>query len=89
MTALTEHRETSDTYIREIARSGRYRVSVCRGGIQWLLQRKTTAGAQRGAEWKSIGYFTTLTALTRTYAALEVVLPTELLDLPERIGRAG
>lgn len=62
-------RETSDTYYREVFRQGRYRVAVCRDGLQWLFQRKRLECAAGGAAWDTLGYCVTRSALMRLHQA--------------------
>lgn len=65
-----QHHETADCYIRLVAQlTDRWRVIVCNGGIQWVLQQKR--GERRGrARWTGVGYFQTRNALIRTSHAL-------------------
>ena len=66
--------ETADQYLRIVAiLNDRWRVIVCRGGFQWVLQRKD---AQRSGQtrWAGRSYFTTRTALMRVSRALCGVL---------------
>ena len=51
------HRETAANYRRVIITYGRFRVAVCRDGIQWLFQKCTREKPVSGAYWKNIGYF--------------------------------
>ncbi len=64
-----DHRETSDTYCREVFRQGRYRVAVCRDGLQWLFQRKRLECAAGGTAWDTLGYCVTRAALMRLHQA--------------------
>ncbi|WP_157764573.1 hypothetical protein [Rhodobacter sp. CZR27] len=57
-------RETSDDYARVLCRDGNYRISLCRQGIQWLLQRRRENAAAAQA-WDSVGYCTTCEGLKR------------------------
>ena len=54
--AAQDHRETAETYVGELFRLGRYRVAVCRDGMQWLFQRQRPAKAAGGAAWDTVGY---------------------------------
>ncbi len=82
MTTALSHRESDDTYAGVIARGGRYRVAVCRDGIQWLLQRRSTN--RSGARWKTLHYITTRSALIRLWTSSEP-LPREVEGLPDQI----
>lgn len=81
--APLDHRETADRYRGEIFRKGRFRVILCRDGIQWILQRKK-GGA--GARWQALGYFTTRKALTRLWTASTGEAAPEIARLPETVG---
>lgn len=88
--ALTAHRESSDAYHRVVVRlSQRWRVIVCRDGIQWIVQRRVAAG-RRGGEWKGVHYCRTRDALIRLCdASCRVTDPTQwamLLALPAQFG---
>ena len=52
----SDHRETAETYAGELFRLGRYRVAVCRDGIQWLFQRQRPRFPAGGAAWDTLGY---------------------------------
>ena len=54
-----DHRETAETYGGELFRLGRYRVAVCRDGIQWLFQRQRPSKSAGGAAWDTLGYCAT------------------------------
>ncbi|GHE95129.1 hypothetical protein GCM10016455_14600 [Aliiroseovarius zhejiangensis] len=62
-------RETSDTYRAELFRMGKYRVIVCRQGLQWVLQKQRFKTSVLGAAWRNIGYCTTKEALIRLQQA--------------------
>jgi hypothetical protein len=80
--------EESETYPRVIARlNGKWRVIVCRNGIQWILQTRS------GHRWQNryffrtregLGYFAHKCAGEIRGDALVI-----LLRLPERIGGAS
>jgi hypothetical protein len=60
-----QHHETADSYLRVIVNlSARFRVIVCKDGIQWILQRRD---AQRSGQrrWKGVRYCTEREALIR------------------------
>ena len=79
MTAPLDHRETADHYRGEIFRKGRFRVILCRDGIQWILQRKKGGAGRR---WQALGYFTNRAALIRLWTAQGCALCAELAALP-------
>ena len=76
-------RETSDSYYGEIVRQGRYRVVICKDGIQWILQRQDKLA---GARWRALAYCTTRIALLRLWTALKCGPAPELSVLPDNIG---
>lgn len=88
MNALTEvardHRESSDAYRGELRRLGRWRVALCRDGIQYLLQRQRPGKAGVGAAWDSVSYCVTLTALLRIWRRETGDAGQALMHLPER-----
>ncbi len=56
MTA-TDHKETAVDYRSEILRHGRFRIAVCRDGIQWLFQRQRAAKGGVGAQFDTLGFW--------------------------------
>jgi hypothetical protein len=84
MTAPLDHRETSDSYVGEIYRQGQYRVVLCRGGIQWIMQRQKGGP---GAAWRALGYCTAREALMRLWTAENRTNCPELLALPHAVRR--
>jgi hypothetical protein len=85
----TDHRETADGYRGVILDLGRYRVAICRDGLQWLFQRRRPGFAGVGPAWDSIGYCTTRKALIRLQRSHMGADAPALLDLPERFKREG
>ncbi len=86
---MTNHRESEDDYTNTVARiSDRWRVIVCRDGIQWILQRRD-AGRLAGARWRSLGYCLTRKGLMRLCAAhsarVDPAALSALAALPEHI----
>lgn len=81
----TDHRENSNAYRGEIARSGKWRVVTCRNDIQWILQRqKAAARKPGGVVWEGRSYTcnaSTLCRLWRQHTGEQP--PMELLILPE------
>jgi very-short-patch-repair endonuclease len=88
-----QHHETADDYERIVVRlCDRWRVIVCRDGIQWILQRRDAQRSGR-ARWTGSQYFTTRDALIRASRAKSGQVDPEALAilaaLPERIGGAA
>jgi hypothetical protein len=79
MTSHLSHRETDDRYHGVIARHGRFRIVVCKDGIQWIVQRKKSGA---GGRWEALGYFTTQKALLRLWTALGCPDIAQLGQLP-------
>ena len=86
----TSHRETAETYRGELFRLGRYRIAVCRDGIQWLYQRKRPGFAGVGPAWDTLGYCVTREVLIRLHRSHTGAEAPEIAALPERFnGRAA
>ena len=81
------HRETSDTYRGVLFRSDRFRVAICRDGLQWLFQRRRIHPAPGGAAWDTLGYCVTRKALARLYREHMGSEPPELFDFPGHLRR--
>ena len=87
-TVTGDHRETADGYRGEVFRDGRFRVVVCRDGIQWVFQRQRPGKAGVGGAWDALGFCrrrTTLERLWREHTGQDG--PALLALLPERFGR--
>lgn len=88
MNALAEiacdHRESSDGYRGELHRMGRWRIALCRDGIQYLLQRQRPGKAGVAAAWDSISYCTTRATLSRLWRRETGDAGEILARLPER-----
>jgi hypothetical protein len=82
MNVPLDHRETADLYQGEVFRKGRFRVVLCRDGIQWILQREKSGA---GARWQAIGYYTTRKALNRLWTAATGENVREITCLPETV----
>lgn len=82
-----DRRETSDAYRSEMFRFGRFRVAVCRDGLQWLYQRRRPGFAGVGTAWDTLGYCATRTALIRLHRSHTGTDGPELYALPEHIMR--
>lgn len=67
--APASHQERADNYHSVVVQSDKYRVIVCKGNIQWLLQRRV-GERPAGVRWDSFKYFRSREALTRTSAGL-------------------
>jgi hypothetical protein len=85
--------ETADDYPHVVTRlAGKWRVIVCAGGHQWIIQRRA-AERQRRAQWRATGYCLTREALVRlcvaSCARIDPAAMASLLALPERIARTA
>ena len=80
VTAPPSHRERDDAYRNVVAQlAPRWRVIVCRDGIQWILQRKE---ASHGGPWRGVSYNTNRDGLLRACWSLEA-LPSNGLEALE------
>ncbi len=82
MNVPLDHRETADRYRGEIFRKSRFRVILCRDGIQWIIQR---AGRVPGGPWRGLHYCTTRKALSRLWEASTGETAQEIACLPETV----
>lgn len=82
------HCEESDSYRGELFRLGRYRVAVCRDGLQWLYQRQGGQFKTGGARWRTLGYCVTRNALTGLHRAANDSDAPEIARLPATFSRA-
>ena len=58
------HRESNDHYQAVVTHlNDRWRVIVCKDGIQWILQRRTRAESPDGARWESRSFLRSRNAL--------------------------
>ena len=87
--AVTEppsHRERDDGYKGVIAQlAPRWRVIICRDGIQWIVQRKEVS---HGGPWRGMSYHTSRDGLLRACGSLEALRSSgleALAALPEFI----
>lgn len=87
--AQRDHRETRDAYRGELFRHGRYRVAMCKDGIQWLLQHQRAHFPPGRAAWDTLAYCQTRKALSRLYRTHSGQDAPELARLPERIATGG
>ncbi len=82
MCACRKPREAADDYPNIVARlSERWRVIVCAGGIQGILQKRDSGNAP-STGWRGVSYCVTREALLRLCGGLESpVDPSALLTL--------
>lgn len=70
--ANTSHRERDDNYAVVIVQlAPRWRVIVCRDGIQWILQRRSVLPPNTGT-WSGKSYSTTKDGLMAACSRLEL-----------------
>jgi hypothetical protein len=82
VTAPQTHRERDDGYKGVVAQlTTRWRVIVCRDGIQWILQRKESS---HGGPWRGVSYNTNRDGLLRACGSLEA-LPSSGLEALEAL----
>jgi len=79
-------RETAENYSGELVRKKKFRVAICRDGIQWLFQRQRLRFANGGAAWDTLGYCTTKNALIRLLRSHMGADAPDLSTFPEAIG---
>ena len=89
VTAPQSHRERDDAYRNVVAQlAPRWRVIVCKDGIQWILQRKE---ASHGGPWRGMSYHTNRDGLIKVSGSLNLLSDansTEILgELPEHISQ--
>ena len=89
VTAPPSHRERDDAYRNVVAQlAPRWRVIVCKDGIQWILQRKE---ASHGGPWRGVSYHTNRDGLLGACGSLNLLSDansTEILgELPEHISQ--
>ena len=85
----TDRRETTNGYRGVILNIGRYRVAVCRDGLQWLFQRRRPGFADARKAWDTLGHCVTRKALIRLWRSHMGAEAPALLGLPERFKREG
>ena len=82
VTAPPSHRERDDGYKGVVAQlTTRWRVIVCKDGMQWILQRKE---ASHGGPWRGVSYNTHRDGLIRACGSLEA-LPSSGLEALEAL----
>jgi len=82
-------RETSETYKGELFRLGRYRVVVCRDGLQWLYQRCRPTITAEGIAWRTLGCCTNKKSLMRLHRAHSGSEAKAISDLPFHFKRGA
>ncbi|WP_050929471.1 hypothetical protein [Aestuariivita boseongensis] len=85
-------RERDDNYNTVVCRlAPRWRVIVCRQGIQWILQ-KAKAESGHGLVWRGFSYFLTRDALIKACARIDGPVDPDAMailhQLPERFRRS-
>ena len=85
----TNHRETADDYRGEVLRLGRFRIAVCKDGIQWLFQRQRGANAGGGAQFDTLGFCRSRDGLMRLHRSHIGPDVTALACFPERFSRGA
>ena len=75
------HRERDDDYANVVLHfDPRWRVIICKGGIQWIIQKKE---ASHAGPWRGISYHVGRSSLIRTCGSLNLLsaaLEEQLLD---------
>lgn len=61
------HHETAEAYRHVITHLGRYRVIVCKDGMQWIIQRSEKG--TMGRVWRGVRCVTCKTALNRLWCS--------------------
>ena len=83
------HRETHDAYFKVIAQpEPRWRIIVCKHGLQWIVQKRSTEAPNTGV-WVGFSYCTTRNTLIEACSRLDLLSDANteavLYALPERI----
>lgn len=84
MTCDLRHRESSSDYGKVIACAQRYRVAVCKDGVQWILQKRVSLAESRsGGVWRSVSYHIERKSLIRLWnASVGLPAPEAITTLP-------
>jgi len=85
----SDPRESAETYRGELFRLGRYRVAICRDGIQWLYQKQRLQVSTVGGAWNTLGYCVSRNALARLQRAYNGAEAPEISALPFHINKGG
>ncbi len=84
----TDHKESSDNYRRIITQDGKWRVIVCKYGIQWILQRRRkSANNTAGVRWDGVSYCVTQKVLDRLWRHKTGCSAKEIDALPDNFRR--
>ena len=91
MSEYNSHRESADNYSNVIVIfNPRWRLSLCRDGIQWILQQKEIS---HGMPWRGVKYFRSKEALLRVCGSLNLLSDASIRDvlagLPETFSQSG
>ena len=91
--SYTSYRERDDCYAAVVIHlTQRWRIIVCKDGIQWILQQRSVAPPNTGT-WSGKSYPTTRDALIAACSDRELLSAPSarqvLNDLPDRIGGAA
>jgi len=79
--ASASHRERDDNYAAVIVQlAPRWRVIVCRDGIQWILQKRSVLAPNTGT-WSGKSYSTTKSGLMAACSRLELLSDTSALAI--------
>jgi hypothetical protein len=87
---IPSHREKDDSYRSVIVQfAPRWRVIVCKDGVQWIIQHRTADSLHRGV-WRGRSYMTTRDSLIKACARVEPLSDPSVMAilsaLPDRIG---
>lgn len=86
MSAFQDHRDTFDNYRGELFRQGDYRIVLCKGDIQWIIQCRKKG---TGARWIAFGHRTTRKASIRLWTAEGCSLWDEFMAQPHKAREMG
>jgi hypothetical protein len=93
MSEYNSHRERDSNYSNVIVIfNSRWRLSLCRDGIQWILQQKEIS---HGMPWRGVKYFRSKEALLRVCGSLNLLsdeynryiieaLPEHIIDVAKK-----
>lgn len=87
MIEVKSHRESDEACESIIFASAKFRVIVCKGNTQWIIQTRHGKNC-RGSAWRSVSYCCTRKALIREwhFKTGDYHGAVVLGQLPERIG---
>lgn len=87
MSKPLSHKETHDNYHGVILRRGRFRIVLCRNGVQWIIQKGKQSGPHM--RWRGQSYCRTKKALVRLWTQLSTSSALALDLLPDICGGGG